>query len=91
MGTVELWLSDMAVLSLGSPHAASTYSLDILYSGSGILRRSNLNIFQYIGKADLHGSQVNIFYGFCLIKVIKNQPKMKYRHMYMDDSSVDVN
>ncbi|XP_075837368.1 microsomal triglyceride transfer protein large subunit [Microtus pennsylvanicus] len=43
-----------------SPHAASTYSLDILYSGSGILRRSNLNVFQYIGKADLHGSQVVI-------------------------------
>ncbi|KAL2780635.1 microsomal triglyceride transfer protein large subunit isoform 1 precursor [Daubentonia madagascariensis] len=42
------------------PHLASTYSLDILYSGSGILRRSNLNIFQYIGKADLHGSQVVI-------------------------------
>uniref|UniRef100_I3M7X3 Microsomal triglyceride transfer protein large subunit n=1 Tax=Ictidomys tridecemlineatus TaxID=43179 RepID=I3M7X3_ICTTR len=41
-----------------SPRAASTYSLDILYSGSGILRRSNLNIFQYIGKSDLHGSQV---------------------------------
>uniref|UniRef100_A0A8C5Z6P6 Microsomal triglyceride transfer protein large subunit n=1 Tax=Marmota marmota marmota TaxID=9994 RepID=A0A8C5Z6P6_MARMA len=40
-----------------SPRAASTYSLDILYSGSGILRRSNLNIFQYIGKSDLHGSQ----------------------------------
>ncbi|KFO37134.1 microsomal triglyceride transfer protein large subunit [Fukomys damarensis] len=43
-----------------SSHSASTYSLDILYSGSGILRRSNLNIFQYIGKADLHGSQVVI-------------------------------
>ncbi|XP_053411533.1 microsomal triglyceride transfer protein large subunit [Nycticebus coucang] len=42
------------------PHSASTYSLDILYSGSGILRRSNLNIFQYIGKGDLHGSQVVI-------------------------------
>uniref|UniRef100_A0A2K6PE07 Microsomal triglyceride transfer protein large subunit n=1 Tax=Rhinopithecus roxellana TaxID=61622 RepID=A0A2K6PE07_RHIRO len=43
-----------------SPHSASTYSLDILYSGSGILRRSNLNVFQYIGKAGLHGSQVVI-------------------------------
>nr|XP_055152164.1 microsomal triglyceride transfer protein large subunit isoform X3 [Symphalangus syndactylus] len=43
-----------------SPLSASTYSLDILYSGSGILRRSNLNIFQYIGKAGLHGSQVVI-------------------------------
>lgn len=43
-----------------SPSAASTYSLDILYSGSGILRRSNLNILQYMGKADLHASQVVI-------------------------------
>ncbi|XP_029778051.1 microsomal triglyceride transfer protein large subunit [Suricata suricatta] len=43
-----------------SPHLTSTYSLDILYSGSGILRRSNLNIFQYIGKAHLHSSQVVI-------------------------------
>nr|XP_008536369.1 PREDICTED: microsomal triglyceride transfer protein large subunit [Equus przewalskii] len=43
-----------------SPHSASTYSLDILYSGSGILRRSNLNIFQYTGKAHLHSSQVVI-------------------------------
>ncbi|XP_040822699.1 microsomal triglyceride transfer protein large subunit [Ochotona curzoniae] len=43
-----------------SPRSSSTYSLDILYSGSGILRRSNLNIFQYLGKADLHGSQVVI-------------------------------
>ncbi|XP_008050642.1 microsomal triglyceride transfer protein large subunit [Carlito syrichta] len=43
-----------------STRSASTYSLDILYSGSGILRRSNLNIVQYIGKADLHGSQVVI-------------------------------
>ncbi|KAM6221452.1 microsomal triglyceride transfer protein large subunit [Rhynchocyon petersi] len=40
------------------PYATSTYSLDILYSGSGILRRSNLNIFQHIGKAHLHASQV---------------------------------
>ncbi|XP_008585407.1 PREDICTED: microsomal triglyceride transfer protein large subunit [Galeopterus variegatus] len=43
-----------------SPHSASTYSLDILYSGSGILRRSNMNIFQYIRKSELHGSQVVI-------------------------------
>ncbi|XP_010978923.2 microsomal triglyceride transfer protein large subunit [Camelus dromedarius] len=43
-----------------SPHSASTYSLDILYSGSGILRRSNLNIFQYLGEAAVHGSQVVI-------------------------------
>ncbi|XP_012593860.3 microsomal triglyceride transfer protein large subunit [Microcebus murinus] len=42
------------------PHSASTYSLDILYSGSGILRRSNLNIFQHVGQASLHGSQVVI-------------------------------
>lgn len=55
---LELWPSPVVLLSLGSAHAASTYSLDILYSGSGILRRSNLNIFQYIGKAELHGSQV---------------------------------
>nr|XP_019817963.1 PREDICTED: microsomal triglyceride transfer protein large subunit [Bos indicus] len=41
-------------------HSASTYSLDILYSGSGILRRSNLNIFQYIEKTPLHGIQVVI-------------------------------
>lgn len=43
-----------------SPHKASTYSLDILYSGSGILRRSNLNVVQYLGKSHLHGSQVVI-------------------------------
>uniref|UniRef100_A0A8D1V8V0 Microsomal triglyceride transfer protein large subunit n=1 Tax=Sus scrofa TaxID=9823 RepID=A0A8D1V8V0_PIG len=42
------------------PHSASTYSLDILYSGSGILRRSNLNIFQYVGKTPLHAIQVVI-------------------------------
>uniref|UniRef100_A0A452G385 Microsomal triglyceride transfer protein large subunit n=1 Tax=Capra hircus TaxID=9925 RepID=A0A452G385_CAPHI len=50
-------------LSLPAPwtsHSASTYSLDILYSGSGILRRSNLNIFQYIEKMPLHGIQVVI-------------------------------
>ncbi|XP_043828280.1 LOW QUALITY PROTEIN: microsomal triglyceride transfer protein large subunit [Dromiciops gliroides] len=41
-------------------HSASTYSLDILYSGSGILRRSNLNIFQYLEKTHLHASQVVI-------------------------------
>ncbi|ELK23260.1 Microsomal triglyceride transfer protein large subunit [Myotis davidii] len=43
-----------------SPHSASTYGLDILYSGSGILRRSNVNIFQYIGKSHLHATQVVI-------------------------------
>ncbi|XP_007495957.1 microsomal triglyceride transfer protein large subunit [Monodelphis domestica] len=42
------------------PHRASTYSLDILYSGSGILRRSNLNIFQYMENTHLHASQVVI-------------------------------
>ncbi|XP_072480313.1 microsomal triglyceride transfer protein large subunit [Notamacropus eugenii] len=40
------------------PHSASTYSLDILYSGSGILRRSNLNILQYLEDTHLHASQV---------------------------------
>lgn len=58
-------------LSLGSPHSASTYSLDILYSGSGILRRSNLNIFQYTGKAHLHSSQVTLFPLILLNKVRK--------------------
>ncbi|KAM9086421.1 microsomal triglyceride transfer protein large subunit isoform 2-T3 [Megaptera novaeangliae] len=43
-----------------SPHSASTYSLDILYSGSGILRRSNLNIFKYVRKNPLHSIQVVI-------------------------------
>lgn len=43
-----------------SSHSAATYGLDILYSGSGILRRSNLNIVQYLGKSHLHGSQVVI-------------------------------
>lgn len=36
----------------------STYSLDILYSGSGILRRSNMNIFALSNSALLHGLQV---------------------------------
>lgn len=36
----------------------STYSLDILYSGSGILRRSNMNIFGTSNGATLHGLQV---------------------------------
>ncbi|KAM8969258.1 microsomal triglyceride transfer protein large subunit [Sarcophilus harrisii] len=43
-----------------SSHSTSTYSLDILYSGSGILRRSNLNIFQYLEDTHLHASQVVI-------------------------------
>ncbi|KAG9342399.1 hypothetical protein JZ751_016401 [Albula glossodonta] len=38
----------------------STYSLDILYSGSGILRRSNMNIFALSHGAHLHGLQVAI-------------------------------
>ena len=37
---------------------SSTYSLDILYSGSGIMRRSNLNIYGASGDATLHGLQV---------------------------------
>uniref|UniRef100_A0A670YNE1 Microsomal triglyceride transfer protein n=1 Tax=Pseudonaja textilis TaxID=8673 RepID=A0A670YNE1_PSETE len=39
---------------------SSTYSLDILYSGSGILRRSNMNIFLFNKLAQLHASQVVI-------------------------------
>ncbi|XP_042324495.1 microsomal triglyceride transfer protein large subunit isoform X2 [Sceloporus undulatus] len=38
----------------------STYSLDILYSGSGILRRSNMNIFLFNNFAKLHANQVVI-------------------------------
>ncbi|XP_014353094.1 microsomal triglyceride transfer protein large subunit [Latimeria chalumnae] len=38
----------------------STYSLDILYSGSGILRRSNMDIFAVSKDTLLHGSQVVI-------------------------------
>ncbi|KAI4886772.1 hypothetical protein NFI96_011981 [Prochilodus magdalenae] len=38
----------------------STYSLDILYSGSGILRRSNMNIYGQSNDAFLHGLQVAI-------------------------------
>uniref|UniRef100_A0A8C9WTI7 Microsomal triglyceride transfer protein n=1 Tax=Scleropages formosus TaxID=113540 RepID=A0A8C9WTI7_SCLFO len=38
----------------------STYSLDILYSGSGVLRRSNMNIFALSNGAHLHGLQVVI-------------------------------
>lgn len=43
-----------------SADVTSTYSLDILYSGSGILRRSNLNMFGASGGAVLHGLQVAI-------------------------------
>ncbi|NWS73096.1 MTP protein, partial [Crotophaga sulcirostris] len=42
------------------PDVSSTYSLDILYSGSGILRRSNLNIHIFDRNAELHASQVVI-------------------------------
>ncbi|XP_023854103.1 microsomal triglyceride transfer protein large subunit [Salvelinus sp. IW2-2015] len=40
--------------------AATTYSLDILYSGSGVLRRSNMNIYGASNGALLHGLQVAI-------------------------------
>lgn len=43
-----------------STDVTSTYSLDILYSGSGILRRSNMNMFGASGGAVLHGLQVAI-------------------------------
>ncbi|XP_075277574.1 microsomal triglyceride transfer protein large subunit isoform X1 [Opisthocomus hoazin] len=42
------------------PDISSTYSLDILYSGSGILRRSNLNIRIFDRNAELHAIQVVI-------------------------------
>ncbi|NXX19140.1 MTP protein, partial [Podargus strigoides] len=42
------------------PDVSSTYSLDILYSGSGILRRSNVNIHIFDRNAELHASQVVI-------------------------------
>lgn len=41
-----------------STDVTSTYSLDILYSGSGILRRSNMNIYGAGNGAMLHGLQV---------------------------------
>ncbi|XP_059196725.1 microsomal triglyceride transfer protein large subunit [Centropristis striata] len=43
-----------------SADVTSTYSLDILYSGSGILRRSNMNIYGASNVAMLHGLQVAI-------------------------------
>uniref|UniRef100_A0A3Q4AW76 Vitellogenin domain-containing protein n=1 Tax=Mola mola TaxID=94237 RepID=A0A3Q4AW76_MOLML len=43
-----------------SADVTSTYSLDILYSGSGILRRSNMNIYGASNGAMLHGLQVAI-------------------------------
>uniref|UniRef100_A0A8C5W6T2 Microsomal triglyceride transfer protein n=1 Tax=Leptobrachium leishanense TaxID=445787 RepID=A0A8C5W6T2_9ANUR len=42
------------------PDSASTYSLDILYSGSGILRRSNMDTFLYSKNTKLHAIQVVI-------------------------------
>ncbi|XP_063166515.1 microsomal triglyceride transfer protein large subunit [Candoia aspera] len=39
---------------------SSTYSLDILYSGSGILRKSNMNVFVFSKFAQLQASQVVI-------------------------------
>ncbi|KAM7419306.1 hypothetical protein PAMA_016425 [Pampus argenteus] len=43
-----------------SADVTSTYSLDILYSGSGIMRRSNMNIYGASKVAMLHGLQVAI-------------------------------
>lgn len=43
-----------------SADMTSTYSLDILYSGSGILRRSNMNIYGASEGSVLHGLQVAI-------------------------------
>ncbi|XP_061438863.1 microsomal triglyceride transfer protein large subunit [Rhineura floridana] len=43
-----------------TPYASSIYSLDILYSGSGILRRSNMNIFLGNKYSQIHGIQVVI-------------------------------
>ncbi|KAJ6668882.1 hypothetical protein lerEdw1_012368 [Lerista edwardsae] len=43
-----------------SPDMSSTYSFDILYSGSGILRRSNTNFFIFNKYSHLHVNQVVI-------------------------------
>ncbi|KAM8939413.1 microsomal triglyceride transfer protein large subunit [Pelodytes ibericus] len=40
--------------------SSATYSLDILYSGSGILRRSNMDTFLYSKNTELHAIQVVI-------------------------------
>uniref|UniRef100_A0A4W3HIQ7 Microsomal triglyceride transfer protein n=1 Tax=Callorhinchus milii TaxID=7868 RepID=A0A4W3HIQ7_CALMI len=40
--------------------SASTYSLDILYSGSGILRKSNMDIFILSQEKQMHATQVVI-------------------------------
>ncbi|XP_069599716.1 microsomal triglyceride transfer protein large subunit [Ranitomeya imitator] len=42
------------------PDSSTTYSLDILYSGSGILRRSNIDTFVYSKNTELHAIQVVI-------------------------------
>ncbi|MGH0152677.1 UNVERIFIED_CONTAM: hypothetical protein FKN15_024630 [Acipenser sinensis] len=42
------------------PDMTATYSLDILYSGSGILRRSNMDIMAFSKDTQLHASQVVI-------------------------------
>ncbi|XP_075716750.1 microsomal triglyceride transfer protein large subunit [Rhinoderma darwinii] len=42
------------------PDSSTTYSLDILYSGSGILRRSNMDTFVYSKNTELHAIQVVI-------------------------------
>ncbi|XP_069834454.1 microsomal triglyceride transfer protein large subunit [Dendropsophus ebraccatus] len=42
------------------PDSSATYSLDILYSGSGILRRSNMDTFVYSKNTELHAIQVVI-------------------------------
>ncbi|RXM99700.1 Microsomal triglyceride transfer protein large subunit [Acipenser ruthenus] len=39
------------------PDTTATYSLDILYSGSGILRRSNMDIMTFSKDTQLHASQ----------------------------------
>lgn len=51
-------LSHLYLINTESADMTSTYSLDILYSGSGILRRSNMNIFGASNGATLHGLQV---------------------------------
>lgn len=42
------------------PGSSTTYSLDILYSGSGIVRRSNMDTFVYSKNTELHAIQVVI-------------------------------
>ncbi|XP_075057364.1 microsomal triglyceride transfer protein large subunit isoform X2 [Mixophyes fleayi] len=42
------------------PDSSTTYSLDILYSGSGIMRRSNMDTFVYSKNTELHAIQVVI-------------------------------